>query len=99
MVRRAMLVQPKKLLDALAGAVPHPWSVLGVVEEAVDRLGQVVGELGRVFGLEVGAADRLERHEQARLPGDTTSLIPPTAEATTGVSQAIASRLMMPNGS
>ena len=32
-------------------------------------------------------------------PSTTTSLMPPTALATTAVSQAIASRLMMPNGS
>jgi hypothetical protein len=32
-------------------------------------------------------------------PGTTISGMPPTAEATTGVSHAIASRLMMPNGS
>ena len=33
------------------------------------------------------------------LPSSTTSRMPPTAEATTGASQAIASRLMRPNGS
>ena len=32
-------------------------------------------------------------------PSSTTSRMPPTAEATTGVSHAIASRLMSPNGS
>ena len=32
-------------------------------------------------------------------PSTTTSRMPPTAEATTGVSHAMASRLMIPNGS
>ena len=39
------------------------------------------------------------RHEQAGRPGTTVSVSPPTAVATTGMPQAIASSGTMPNGS
>ena len=87
------------MLDALSGAGAHLLEAVGVVDQLVDGFGEVAGEPGGVPRLEVGPARGVTGTSNPVLPGTTTSMIPPTAEATTGVPQAIASRLMIPNGS
>src|SRR2546430_6925291 len=51
----------------LARALAHLLEPVGVFEQAIDRYGQVVRELGRVLGLEIGPSHRFEWHKQARL--------------------------------
>ena len=60
---------------------------------------QVGSELFRIDWLERRLLLLTEGTRKPVSPWTTTSLIPPTALATTGTSQDIASRLMMPNGS
>ena len=61
-----------------------------------------VGDVTSLVGTALYLADDTSASNGTRSPvspGTTISGMPPTAEATTGVSHAIASRLMMPNGS
>jgi hypothetical protein len=66
-----------------------------------DRHGvrEVARELLGVLRLHLGRAADLRHDEQPGLAVAPRLGMPPTAEATTGVSHAIASRLMIPNGS
>ena len=76
-----------------AELLPQP----GVAGKTVDRGSQAGGEGGRISRIEgAGLEPRID--QKTFSPGTTTSGMPPTAEATTAVSQAMASRLMMPNG-
>jgi len=70
-----------------------------VRHQQINFLGQIGREFVRIYRLERGRLHLLQGYEKPGFTSTTTSLIPPTAAATTAVSQAIASRLMIPKGS
>ena len=92
--------RPAELLHRAASTRgSHRARAVRVGHQRVDRGGQVARK-----PIRVGWAHRLIRANSTGTsspvsPSTTTSGIPPTAVATTGVSQAIASRLVIPNGS
>jgi len=78
------------------GGLGHFPAARLVAHQLVDRRRQFPGELVRVNDASVICSTGTSKPVS---PCTTTSGMPPTALATTGVPQAIASRLMMPNGS
>ena len=91
-------VPTEMLQHPLPSRPPEPLSHRWVVGEVVDRLGQRGGKDVRVLRSKVPGSS-LGSTSNPVSPGTTTSGMPPTLDATTAVSQAIASKLMMPNGS
>src|SRR3989304_6220892 len=95
---------PGELLEhPLPARPPHPGGEPRVLEEPRDRASELDGIPRRheearfpVYDAPLYPPDRRRRpFSQAT----TSSLNPPPGVATTGVSHAIASKLMMPNGS
>jgi hypothetical protein len=89
----------KVVFRALAARGGHAISERLVGHEAVDPGSEITRILLRMDRFKRAALLLFQRDQQAGFPCTTTSLMPPTALATTAVSQAIASRLMMPKGS
>jgi len=69
---------------------------------SIDSFSQIARKLVGIHRFERALLHFLQRHQVTGFTfhdNPTTSFIPPTVEATTAASQAIASRLMIPNGS
>ena len=77
--------QPNSSTARSPARLAHPRGAVGIRDELVDR----ARKLGRILG----------RNEQPRLAVDDHLGIPPSRDATTAVSHAIASRLTIPSGS
>jgi hypothetical protein len=94
-----MLVQLKKCSTRSRDRTPIFFSRSGSSRRLLIAEARSCANLAGSFGSKSAGPDGSKGTRSPVFSGMTTSMIPPTAEATTGVPHAIASRLMIPNGS
>ena len=94
-----MLRQLKNSTTRWRPASPIFLASPGSAGQPVDGLGQTAGKPFRIDRIVRRRLGEMDIDDKAGLVVDDHLGMPPTSLPTTGVPQAIASRLMMPNGS